>query len=67
LPFHVMKRPAFPRPQRPCDDLVHVFSTSKPAASTAVVENLFIEKAARARPPMRACCSGAKLFSWKRH
>jgi DNA-directed RNA polymerase specialized sigma24 family protein len=68
LPFHLLQLPAFPRPQRPCYDLVHVGSPRhKPAALTVDVENLFIQKSARACLSASTICPSAKLAEWKRH
>ena len=67
LPFHLVQHPAFPRPQRPNRDPIHDGSPQqKPAASTAVVENLFIQKSFVARP-LRRKYLRAKLAAWKRH
>jgi hypothetical protein len=41
LPLELLQPPAFPRPQRPCHDLVHDGSPRQPAALTADVGNLF--------------------------
>ncbi len=59
LPFHLMQRPAFPRPQRPCRDLVHVwFSTSKTGCLNSRCGEPFYRKVVASAPPPRNRLSG---------
>lgn len=61
LPFHASQRPAFPRPQLPCRDLVHDGFSVSTVATTTETEN-----------PMRKSLENedvrsAKVTDWKWH
>jgi len=62
-----MQLPAFPRPQRPCHDLVHVgFHVTNRLRKQPIMENLFIQNVLGA-PPEAVRPRQRELSEWKRH